>query len=77
MVNYSAKDVKALLNCGRTWATKIMNECRLKYGGAVMGRNVITSKSFWLREGTTIEEELRLLSIAKGYADQEIQKRKI
>lgn len=69
-VNYSAKDVMALLDCKHTWATKIMNECRAKYGGAVLGRNVITSKSFWLREGTTIEEELRLLSFAKGYGKE-------
>ena len=66
-VTYSPKDIRTLLNCGRTWAHKIMNECRSKYGGAVLGRNVITAKSFWLREGTTLEEELRLLSYAKGY----------
>lgn len=75
-VNYSAKDVMALLECGHTWATKVMNECREKYGGAVMGRNTITSKSFWLREGTTLEEELRLLSFAKGYA-KEIHQRNV
>ncbi len=67
--NYTAKDVMFLANVAHTQATKIMNECRVKYGGAVAGRmNVIKAKSFWEREGTTIEEELRLLSIAKyGY----------
>lgn len=56
----------ALTGCKKTWATKIMNDCRSKFGGSIVGRpNVITSKSFWKREGTTIEEELRLLSIAK------------
>lgn len=70
MANYSAKDVMAILECGHTCATKVMNECKTKFGGAVKGRNVITAKSFWLREGTTLEEELRLLSFAKGYGKE-------
>lgn len=74
--NYTAKDVKALLECGSTWASKIMNDCRKKHNGAVLGRNVITAKSFWLSQGTTIEEELRLLSIAKGYG-KTLQERNI
>ncbi len=68
--SYSAKDIMALLGCGRTWATKVMNECKTKYSGAIAGRNVIKSQSFWLREGTTIEEQLRLLSIAKNYGEK-------
>lgn len=70
MVNYSAKDIMVLLDCGHTWATKVIKECKAKFGGAVKGRNVITAKSFWLREGTTLEEELRLLSFAKGYGKE-------
>ena len=66
-VNYKAKDIMALLDCGHTWATRVMKECANKFGGAVKGRNVITAKSFWLHEGTTLEEELRLLSVALGY----------
>jgi hypothetical protein len=68
MSNYSAKHIMKILECGRTTASKIMNECRSRYNGSVIGRNVITAKSFWQREGTTIEEELRLLSVAKQYA---------
>lgn len=69
--NYSAKDVMFLLGIGKTQATKVMNECRVKYGGAVMGRkNIITTNSFWLREGTTREEELRVIAYAKGYGKE-------
>ena len=69
--NYSARDVMALLDIGHTRATKVMKECRTKYGGAVMGRdNVISSSSFWLREGTTREEELRVIAYAKGYGKE-------
>lgn len=76
--NYSAKDVMFLLNIGKTQATKVMNECRVKYGGAVMGRqNIITANSFWLREGTTREAELRVIAYAKGYGtklhDRDVQ----
>lgn len=68
--NYTAKDVKVLLNIGKTQATKVMNECRVKYHGAVMGRpTIITSKSFWEREGTTREAELRVIAYAKGYKE--------
>ena len=69
--NYSAKDVMFLLGIGKTRATEVMNECRVKYGGAIMGRqNVITANSFWLREGTTREEELRVIASAKGYGKE-------
>lgn len=70
MVNYAPRDVMALLGCGHTWATKVMKECRTNFGGTVKGRNVITAKSFWLSQGTTLEEELRLLSFAKGYGKE-------
>ncbi len=69
--NYSARDVMVLLGIGHTQATKVMNECRVKFGGAVMGRqNIITANSFWLREGTTREEELRVIAYAKGYGKE-------
>lgn len=75
--NYSAKDVMALLGIGKTRATEIMNECRVKYGGAVMGRpNIISANSFWVREGTTREAELRLIAVAKGYG-QELHERNV
>lgn len=66
--NYTATDIMALKKCGRTCATKIMNDCKANYKGAILGRNVIKASSFWVREGTTIENELRLLAIAKGNA---------
>lgn len=73
--NYSAKDVMALLNIGHTQATKVIKECREKYYGAVYGRaNLITSRSFWAREGTTREEELRVIAYAKGYNTEELHK---
>ena len=65
---YSANDVKFLTNLAKSRVSVIMNICREKYGGTVPYRaNVITAKSFWLYEGTTIDEEYRLLGIAKGY----------
>lgn len=67
-VNYSAKDVMAILGIHKTQATKVIKECKIKFGGAVLGRtNFIKAESFWKREGTTIEEELRKLGCAKGY----------
>lgn len=69
--HYSAKDVMFLLGCKKTWATKVMKECRTKYGGAIVGRPLlITANSFWLREGTTREEELRVIAYAKGYGTE-------
>lgn len=66
--NYSAKDVMFLLGIKKTQATKVMKECRAKYGGTIPGRlNIISAKSFWLREGTTREEELRVIAYAKTY----------
>ena len=64
--SYSAKDVMALSDVKHTRAQQIMNECRAKYGGSIAGRNnVITSASYWAREGTTREEELRIILYAK------------
>ncbi|MCK9236392.1 MAG: hypothetical protein M0Q41_13395 [Bacteroidales bacterium] len=66
-VNYSGQDIQELAGVKRTHATKIMSICRSKYNGAVIGRPyVVTAKSYWLYEGTTLEEQLRLLAIAKG-----------
>ena len=66
--NYSAKDIMALLGCKKTWATKVMKECKTKYDGEITGRPLlIKANSFWLREGTTREEELRFIAYAKGY----------
>lgn len=69
--SYSAKDVMALLGCKKTWATKVMKECKTKYGGAIPERPLlIKANSFWLREGTTREEELRVIAYAKGYGTE-------
>jgi len=66
-VNYTGEDVRALKGIKKSMANRIMKECREKHSGAVLGRPyVITAKSYWKREGTTIEEQLRLLAIAKG-----------
>lgn len=67
-VNYTGKDVKVLTggNLGKTQITKIMNKCRDEHAGCVIGRPyVISAKSYWEYEGTTLEEQLRLLGIAK------------
>ncbi len=66
--SYTAKDIMDMLGCKKTWATQVMNECRRKFGGLIPGRNAITPHSFWLHEHTTLDEQLRQLSIAKGYA---------
>jgi len=66
---YNSSDIKKLTNyeIKRTRVSQIMNECKTKFNGAVLYRpNVITSKSYWAREGTTIEQEYYLLGIAKG-----------
>lgn len=68
MVSYSAKDVMILTGYAKSKVTIIMNECKLMFGGIIRHRpNAITSKSFWLWNGSSIEEEYRLLGIAKGY----------
>ena len=67
-VNYVNRDVCELAGVKTTRATVIMNECKAKHGGAVIGRpNVITAKSYWKYQGTTLEEQLRLLAIVKGH----------
>lgn len=69
---YSAKDIMALTKTSRSNASIIMNECKNFFDGAVKYRDtVITARSFWQREGTTIEEQFRLLGIAKGYIPYE------
>ena len=70
MTSYTAKQIMELTGLKRASATAIMNECKLKYGGAIKYRpNAITAESFWLREGTTLEKQYKLLGIAKGYYD--------
>lgn len=72
MATYSAKEVSMLTGACRASVTTIMNKCKDLFGGAVKYRNnVITAKSFWEYQGTTIEEEYRLLGIAKGYVVNE------
>lgn len=68
MASYTAKEIMELTGLKRASATAIMNECKLKYGGAIKYRpNSITAESFWLREGTTLEKQLKFLGIVKGY----------
>ena len=70
MASYSARDVMELKGVQQTRASVIMKECRDYYGGTIKYRpNAITAESFWKREGTTLEEQYRLLGIAKGYID--------
>lgn len=70
-VNYSAKDVMFMLGCQKTWATKVIKECKEKYNGTVVGRPIlIKAESFWAYLGTTMENELRKLGCAKGYVKE-------
>lgn len=79
MASYTAKDIMDLKGVQKSRASKIMAECRERYGGTIKFRpNACTSKSFWLREGTTLEEEYRLLGISKGYVrNEELQNTKV
>lgn len=64
---YTAKDIMAITGCKKSWATQIMKECKDRFNGSVLYRDyVITARSFWEREGTTLEEQYALLGIAKN-----------
>lgn len=68
MASYTAREIMELTGLKRASASAIMNECKIKYGVAIKYRpNSITAESFWLREGTTLEKQLKFLGIAKGY----------
>lgn len=65
--NYDVYDIMALEECRPTKARKVMNVCRSKYRGNVLGRtNCVKSESYWLYQGTTIDEQLRRFGILKG-----------
>ncbi len=63
-VSFTAKDIAIMTGLKRSRVSQIMKECRLNYGGEIPFRkNAITSKSYWLREGTTREELIKLFQI--------------
>lgn len=66
--SYNREDIRQLTGFANTMISNVMNFCREKFNGSVPYRsNVITARSFWLWNGTSIEEEYRLLGVAKGY----------
>lgn len=72
MASYTARDIMAIKGIQKTRASIITRECREKYGGFIKNRpNACTSESFWLREGTTLEREMYLLGVAKGFIKNE------
>ncbi len=66
--SFNAKDIAELTGLKGTRVTVIMKECKLNFGGLIKNRpNAIKASSFWKWTGSSIEEEYRLLGIAKGY----------
>ncbi len=62
------EDVMVLTGYGRSMCYQLMNECRQNFNGrAGIRTDAITPKSLCLALGTTIEAEMRLIGIAKGY----------
>ena len=65
--SYDFKDVMALAECKKTKAYEVMEACRKRYRGSIPGRpGAITARSYWEYQGTTIEQEIRLLRMLKG-----------
>lgn len=64
----NAKDIATLTSFSRAVCYRIMTECREKWDGRVGCRtDVVTTKSVLKLLGSTIEEEMRLIGIAKGF----------
>ena len=62
------QDIMLLTGFGKSTCYNLMTECKKFYGGkAGLRTDAITPKSLCLALGTTIEEEMRLIGIAKGY----------
>ena len=67
-----AKEVQLLTGFALPKCYTIMDICRKKYGGKLIGSSsVIRTKSLMLYLDTTLEDELRLIGIAKGYIPYE------
>lgn len=61
-------DVILLTGYSKSNCYNLMQECRKNYKGqAGIRTDAITPRSLCLALGTTIEEELKLIGIAKGY----------
>lgn len=64
----TAKEVQLYTGFSRSVVYRLMCECRKNFNGtAGIRTDAITTKSLCLALGTTIEDEMRLLGIAKGY----------
>lgn len=63
-----AKDIMQLTGYGKSMCYELMQECRKNFNGkAGIRTDAITTRSLCLALGTTLEEEMRLIGIAKGY----------
>lgn len=70
---YNIHDIIKLSNCSRNKAKEIMMICKYKFNGEVKFRpNVITSSSYWKYEGSSVEDQYKLLGFAKGYHEEEL-----
>ena len=65
-------DIMAISGYSQRMCYHLMKECREHFNGrAGIRTDAITTKSLCLALGTTIEEEMRLIGIAKGYINYE------
>lgn len=63
-----AKDIELLTGYSKSACYQLMNDCRENFNGkAGIRTDAITTKSLCLALGTTLEEQMRLIGIAKGY----------
>lgn len=61
-------DIVALTGYSKRMCYRLMQECRANFKGrAGIRTDAITPRSLCLALGTTIEEEMKLIGIAKGY----------
>lgn len=62
------KDIELLTGYSKSACYQLMSECRANYNGkAGIRTDAITTKSFCLALGTSVEEQMRLIGIAKGF----------
>lgn len=64
----SCKDVMLFTGWKKSRVYEFMKDCKDKYGGTVPYRkDAITTQSMCIALGTTLEEQLKQIGIAKGY----------
>lgn len=69
---YRVDDIHKMLGGSYDLAKRVKRVCVKEFDGKIEGRPLcVTAKSFWLYMGSSLEEELRLIGIAKGYGKKE------